>query len=80
MAEYTGTRITRQELFILQCLANGLEQDAIAERMFLSVNTVKTHRRNLYRKMRATNAPHAVALAFEWGWLKPPGCCLRRAA
>jgi DNA-binding CsgD family transcriptional regulator len=56
--------LTAREFQVLKLAAQGLQDWEIAERMFLSVNTVKTHMRRLYRRMGATGRAHAVALAF----------------
>lgn len=45
-----------REREVLQCLADGLTTDETARRLFISHDTVKTHRRNLLLKMNAKNA------------------------
>ena len=44
------------ELAVLRCLAAGLSRREIGARLYISLNTVKTHTRELYRKLGATSA------------------------
>ena len=53
------------ELAVLRCLATGLSRREIGARLHISLNTVKTHTRELYRKLGATSAADAVARAEE---------------
>ncbi len=57
------------ELSVLQLLATDLSQREIGARLFLSVNTVKTHTRALYRKLGATSREAAVTRASALGLL-----------
>jgi DNA-binding NarL/FixJ family response regulator len=57
------TTLTGRELEILHCLEEGLERRSIASRLFLSVNTVRTHTRNLLTKLNVHSSLEAVALA-----------------
>ncbi len=43
------------ELAVLQCLATGLSRREIGAQLYISLNTVKTHTRELYRKLDATS-------------------------
>lgn len=43
--------ITRREYQILQQMAEGIPNEAIAEKMFIAFNTVRTHRRNIRVKL-----------------------------
>ncbi len=62
------------ELSVLRLLASDLSQRAIGSELFLSVNTVKTHTRALYRKLGATSRETAVARATALGLLdESPG-------
>lgn len=61
--------LTRPELEVLTRLARGMTRPDIARDLFRSVNTVKTHQRSLYRKLGASSAAEAVALATESGYL-----------
>ena len=58
---------TPAELLVLRLLATDLTQRQIGERLFLSLNTVKTHTRVLYRKLGATTRVDAVRRAGEAG-------------
>jgi LuxR family maltose regulon positive regulatory protein len=55
---------------VLRCLATGLSRREIGARLYISVNTVKTHIRELYRKLDATSRADAVACADALGLLK----------
>jgi LuxR family maltose regulon positive regulatory protein len=58
------------ELSVLQLLATELTQREIGAKLFLSVNTVKTHARSLYRKLDASSREEAVAHAAALGLLE----------
>lgn len=66
-------RLTRREREILQCMAEGLDRRAIAERLYLSVNTVRTHTQHLLGKLRVHSALEAVAIALRAGLVQPGG-------
>jgi LuxR family transcriptional regulator, maltose regulon positive regulatory protein len=57
------------ELSVLRLLASDLSQREIGSELFLSVNTVKTHTRALYRKLGTTSREAAVARATALGLL-----------
>ena len=59
--------ITPRELDILEALAAGLSNKEIAERLFVSENTVKTHAARLFGKLEAKRRTQAVQLAKEAG-------------
>lgn len=61
--------ITPRELEILQLIAEGLSNREIAERLFVSQNTVKTHSSRIFSKLAAKRRTHAVQLAKEAGIL-----------
>jgi len=60
---------TAAELAVLRCLAAGLSRREIGARLYISLNTVKTHIRELYRKLGATSRADAVARAEALGLL-----------
>ena len=59
--------ITPRELEILELIAAGLSTREIAERVFVSENTVKTHSRRLFDKLGAKRRTQAVQLGKERG-------------
>lgn len=64
--------LTRAEAAVLALLVQGLTNKAIAERLYVSVNTVKTHMRNIYRKLGVSSRAGAVKLTVEAAGLLPP--------
>jgi LuxR family transcriptional regulator, maltose regulon positive regulatory protein len=60
------------ELAVLRYLATGLSQREIGVRLYISMNTVKTHTRELYRKLGVTSRADAVARAESLGLLDRP--------
>jgi len=48
--------VTRREKEILECLAEGLTTSETADRLYVSSDTIKTHRSNLLNKLDARNA------------------------
>ena len=59
------------ELAVLRCLATGLSRREIGAELYISLNTVKTHIRELYRKLGASSRADAVARAEALGLLEP---------
>ncbi len=59
--------ISQREYEVLQFLAGGLSNGEIAERMYLSQNTIKTHLSNLYTKLDAKRRTQAVEKARSLG-------------
>jgi LuxR family maltose regulon positive regulatory protein len=61
--------LSERELEVLQLIAEGLTNPEIASRLFLALNTVKAHARNIYGKLGAHNRTQAVARASALGIL-----------
>jgi NarL family two-component system response regulator LiaR len=59
--------ITRRELEILELIADGLSNREIAERIFVSENTVKTHSSRLFDKLSARRRTQAVQIGKQLG-------------
>lgn len=62
--------LSPREIRILELVALGLPFTDVAERLFISPHTVKTHVKNIYRKLQAHSRPHAVHLARQRGLLQ----------
>ena len=60
-----------REVEVLSCLAEGLANRAIAERLFISVNTVRKHVQAVLDKLEAHSRLEAVAVARRRGLLGP---------
>ena len=60
-------QLSPREREVMHLMAEGLTAEAIGERLGISVETVRTHVRNVIRKLQARNRVHAVALALERG-------------
>ena len=59
--------ITRRELEILALIANGMSNREIAEKLFVSESTVKTHSSRLFDKLSAKRRTQAVQIGKELG-------------
>jgi LuxR family maltose regulon positive regulatory protein len=57
--------LSERELEVLRLIAEGLSNQAIAQRFVLSVGTVKAHTASIYRKLNVTSRTQAVARARE---------------
>lgn len=62
--------LTRKEIRVLELLANGYSNAAMAEKLFVSDSTVRTHLRNINAKLGARSRTQAVALARRVGVLR----------
>jgi len=61
--------MTRRELEILELIAQGLSNREIAEKLFVSESTVKTHSNRIFEKLGARRRTQAVQLGKEFGLL-----------
>ncbi|GLZ37512.1 response regulator transcription factor [Actinokineospora sp. NBRC 105648] len=61
--------LSRREFQVLALIADGLENQAIAKILYVSVETVRTHVKSILRKLGARDRTHAVAVAFKTGVL-----------
>ncbi|MCY1520483.1 HTH-type transcriptional regulator AlkS [compost metagenome] len=71
-AEATGKtdlQLTAREIDVLRLLAAGNRNRAIAEQMYLSEHTVKSHLRNISVKLGAKNRTEVLAIARAHGLL-----------
>jgi ATP/maltotriose-dependent transcriptional regulator MalT len=61
--------ITKRELEILELIAQGMSNREIADKLFVSENTVKTHSSRVFDKLNAKRRTQAVQIAKEIGLL-----------
>jgi DNA-binding NarL/FixJ family response regulator len=61
--------LSRREYQVLQLISDGMENQAIAKALFVSVETIRTHVKSILRKLHARDRAHAVAVAFRLGVL-----------
>jgi LuxR family maltose regulon positive regulatory protein len=63
--------LSDREVEVLQLISEGLTNRQIAERLYLSLNTVKAHTRNIYGKLDVHSRVQAVSRARELAILPP---------
>jgi LuxR family maltose regulon positive regulatory protein len=61
--------LSERELTVLEYLPGRLKNQEIAGELYVSVNTLKSHLRNIYRKLDVADRDEAVAKATEIGLL-----------
>lgn len=57
--------LTKRELEILKYIVDGFKERQIAETLFISEHTVRSHVKNIYKKFRVTSRSQAVAKAVR---------------
>jgi DNA-binding NarL/FixJ family response regulator len=63
--------LTKREKEVLQLIALEHTTNEMAEKLFISLNTVETHRKNILRKLKVRNSVGIVKKAIELGLLNP---------
>lgn len=63
--------ISKREYEVLQLLGKGMSNQAIADMLFVSQNTIKTHTSRLFEKLDVKNRTQAILKAKELGILLP---------
>ena len=61
--------LSQREWDVLMELGQGKSNAEIAEALFLSQETIKSHIKALLQKLKAKDRTHAVVIAFQQGWL-----------
>ena len=64
--------LSEREKDILASLAEGNSYKIIADKLFISIDTVRSHIRNIYKKLHVHNQSEAVAKAFKDGLIWTP--------
>lgn len=71
-AAFAATRLTKRELDVLALLVDGADSREIAQRLFLSRNTVRTHVQNILAKLQVHSRLEAATYAVRNKIVKPP--------
>ena len=61
--------ITKREIEVIKLIAQEYTTQEIADQLFVSTNTVATHKRNLFVKMDVKNSVGMIKKAVDWGLL-----------
>jgi DNA-binding NarL/FixJ family response regulator len=67
--DHEDNSLTERELEVLSLVAKGASDKEVAEKLFVSLNTVKTHIRNILSKLRVDSRKEAAKLAQSKGLL-----------
>ncbi len=62
---FAETGISKREYEVLELMAKGLSNQEIADTLFVSLNTVKTHSANLFLKLEVKRRTQAIQRAKE---------------
>lgn len=58
-------KLSEREVEVLECIATGFTTQEIASKLFISKNTVETHRKNLLYKLKARNTAELINNAYK---------------
>ncbi|MCY7359144.1 MAG: LuxR C-terminal-related transcriptional regulator [Rudanella sp.] len=61
------TSLTGREIEVIKLIAQEHSSNQIAEKLFISLNTVETHRKNLFRKLNIKNSLGLIKFALKHG-------------
>jgi len=67
---YQANPLSARELAVLNLLSKGFTNRAIADDLFISANTVKTHTIKIYQKLQAGNRTEAIVIAKSYGFIR----------
>ena len=69
--DFTKIGISKREFDVLLLLGEGLSNQEIADKLFVSMNTVKTHTSRIFEKLEVKNRTQAIIKAKEIGLILP---------
>ncbi len=72
-SESPSSLLTARELEILELVSQGLTNQQIAQKLFISSRTIDTHRTNIMHKIGVHDVAHLVRYAVEHGLIKDKG-------
>ena len=58
-------KLSYREIEILNLISLGFSSKEVAAKLFLSAETIKTHRCNILKKMQAKNVAHLIRIAAD---------------
>ena len=64
-AKESAVVLTRREIEVLECIAEGLTNNEIATKLFVSSTTIDTHRKNLLTKFGVKNTATLIRMAVQ---------------
>lgn len=70
-SEKRSIALTKREIEVLQSLVSGLIDKQIADKLFISEHTVRSHIKNIYRKMGVSSKAQAAVKAINKGIVSP---------
>lgn len=65
----TDSPLSDRESEVLQCISEGKSYARVAEELFISKETVKSHIKNIYRKLEVVNKEEAIRMANQHKWI-----------
>jgi len=68
----TLNSLSAREKEVLELVAQGFTNREIAQKLYISENTVKNHLRSILEKLQSKNRLQAVQYALQQGWIKAP--------
>jgi DNA-binding NarL/FixJ family response regulator len=66
---FTADALSAREIEVLRAVAAGHSNKIVADRLFISQDTVKGHMKNVFAKLQANDRTHAVMIAMKRGFL-----------
>lgn len=69
MRTTTKTALTEREIQVLAMIAEGLSSVRIAQKLEISFETVKVHRRNMLKKAAVSNSFELIRMAIKRRWI-----------
>jgi two-component system, NarL family, response regulator NreC len=70
-AKRSAPELTEREVEVLRLIARGLTNREMAERLYLSVRTVESHRARIQRKLGRSSRSDLVEYVIERGLIEP---------
>lgn len=62
--------LTSREIDVAECIFHGMSTRQIAEKLFISPNTVNNHKRHLFNKLNINRTGELISIAINNGWFQ----------